>query len=285
MKKLILLLPLIFLQDAYCQFKFEENLNGFKLGQFRECPKNEFGRIFMSDKYEDGMEYEVFLLKPDTSLYMAFEYSKQNPQVIWSIQIYGKNYDPNFLSLKLGMNSNEIEKILGKPDSIIDIGKYGKRWEFNKSNYSIEITPNGHLSSIKIMDRHFSTTGPDVSKMLSLSDFQAILLKRDNRALSKILAPDLELYYNENVCSFKYSFDNEIIQDKSNIYSRIFNNSKDVLKITEQDTLDYTESIRVSIGIDSMWVFKFSNKHRIEEIVFKYQFERYLIWEISLRKN
>ena len=103
MKLNIFLLFSLIAYPTFCQVRFEEDLNGFKLGQLRICPSNEFGSPFLKDRFEDGFEYEAFLLRPDTSLYMVFEYSNIDLKIIWSIQIYGSAYDPNFLDLKLGM--------------------------------------------------------------------------------------------------------------------------------------------------------------------------------------
>jgi hypothetical protein len=62
--------------------QFYTNLYGFKLGQYREAAKNQLGKPFLSAKYDDGFEYEVFLLKPDTSLYIAFEYAAGKTNII-----------------------------------------------------------------------------------------------------------------------------------------------------------------------------------------------------------
>ena len=74
MKKLLLIFMIIApLWNAMCQIDFQTRLGGFMLGQLRECPKNQFGEPLVSEKFDDGFEYEIFLLRPDTSLYMIFE--------------------------------------------------------------------------------------------------------------------------------------------------------------------------------------------------------------------
>ena len=118
------------------------DLYGFRLGQYRETASNEFGKPFLQDKFEDGFEYEVFLVKPDTSLYMVFEYAVEQTDIIWSIQISGKNTttDIGFKGLRLGADKKQVEQILGKPENKEDAGVYGKRWDYEKTNYSIEIS-------------------------------------------------------------------------------------------------------------------------------------------------
>jgi len=285
MKLYFCLLFLLIIGSTTSQVKFEENLNGFKLGQLRICPSNQFGAPFMKDRFEDGFEYEGFLLRPDTSLYMIFEYSKINLKLIWSIQIYGSNYDPDFLGLKLGMRETQVNEILGKPDSIVLIGEYGKRFEYNNRNYSIEISKKGVLSSLKIMDQPLFKPTPDLSKLPSLNPIFSILKNKNKNELSKILAPDIEIYKLDSIYSFRYSFQNELSSDKSSVYSTLFDASDDLESVNISDTLDYHESMRVSVGEDVMHVCKFGDRHKIRELVFKYQFGRYLIWEIPIRPN
>ena len=121
------------------------DLNGFKIGQYRETATNEFGKPIQQDKFEDGFEYEVFIVNPDSSLYMVFEYAAGHTDLIWSIQISGINNtkDIGFKGLKLGIDKKEVERILGKPNKKDNIGEYGERWSFDKTNYTVEIAKSG----------------------------------------------------------------------------------------------------------------------------------------------
>lgn len=105
------------------------DLNGFRIGQYRETATNEFGKPFKHDKYEDGFENEVFIIKPDTSLYMIFEYAAGHTDIIWSIQISGSNTttDFGFKGLKLGLDKKEVQRVLGKPVKKDDMGEYGEK--------------------------------------------------------------------------------------------------------------------------------------------------------------
>lgn len=286
MKKIIFILLLFISNKALSQVDFQENLNGFKLGQLRICTTDEFGKPIEKDKFSDGFEYELFLLRPDTSLYMIFEYPNYNLKIIWSIQIFGSNYDPQFLNLKLGDSEKEVIKKIGKPDSIIDVEEYGERWEYKNRNYSFEIDPSGKLASIKIMDKSdifFPKIEPE--KEPSLSTIISTICSNNRKALLDFIAPDLELYKNDSTYSMKYSFINEINNDRSGIFSNIFESAKDLSRVQAKDTLDYRFNIRVVEGMSPLWVIKFSDKHKIEELVFKYQFGRYLLWETQLRKK
>ena len=134
MKKTLILLLIVLSSQLYGQ-KLYSLLNGFKLGQYREAPKNEFGMPFQSGRYEDGFEYEIYLLKPDSSLYMIFEYAAGKTDLIWSIQMTANIEksamtltDAGFQSAKLGMKKSAMERILGKASSTEDMGQYVQKW-------------------------------------------------------------------------------------------------------------------------------------------------------------
>src|SRR5688572_2804614 len=90
MKKLLTVFTLLLTIQVYGQ-TFYSDLYGFKLGQYRETAKLELGNPFQYGKFEDGFVYEAFLIKPDTSLYIVFEYAARDTNIIWSIQVSGYN--------------------------------------------------------------------------------------------------------------------------------------------------------------------------------------------------
>ncbi|MFC2086747.1 hypothetical protein ACFLSA_01085 [Bacteroidota bacterium] len=96
--------------------EFVTELYGIKLGQFRDVPRNEFGKVIQSHKYEDGFEREVFIVEPDTSVHMIFEYAKYDLHTIWSIQLTGdkKRFDCGFKGLMLGMTKEEVISNIGQ---------------------------------------------------------------------------------------------------------------------------------------------------------------------------
>jgi hypothetical protein len=49
------------------------------------------------------------------------------------------------------------------------------------------------------------------------------------------------------------------------------------------DEAQYEENLRVSVGFDPLHVAKFKSCDKLSEIVFKYMFGKYLIWEIKLK--
>jgi len=258
------------------------NLYGFELGQFRDVTFNELGKVIYSDKYEDGFEYEAFLLKSDTSLYIVFEYAPSMNNVIWSIQLTGMNGETNFgtTKLNLGMDKSEVEKILGKPSEIKSIDNIGHQWSYQNQNYSVEISLNGKLSSIKIKDT-YSQLQPEVSVKPKFEDVIRDLNVKTNQELMSLLAPDIEIYYEGKTFAFHKSLGKEIITDESKVFETLSLIKGGLEKIDVKDTSVYEENIRFMENHFPMHVIKIKQGHRIKELVLKYSNGKYLIWEIK----
>jgi hypothetical protein len=257
------------------------DLYGFRIGQFREVVKKGLGDPVKSEKYQDGFEYEVYILNPDSSLYMIFEYAPPHLDVIWSIQLTGKKEQTGFKDLVLGMDESVVFKSLGAPSRKIDIGKYGTKLEYDQTNYSVEINAKGKLSSIKITDESRSFfPKPDVSKIQTFEEIKKILMSGDRKKLETILCPDMEIHYGDSVYFFRNRMSEEIRTDPSGIFKLIQDLSADLQTVDVKNNEQYEENIRVRQGQDPMHVIKIKKGKTIKEIVFKFMFGRYLIWEI-----
>lgn len=282
--KILTLLITLFTTVSYGQ-EIVMDLNGFRLGQFRDVPKNEFNKPFQQDKFEDGYEYEIYLVEKDTSVYMIFEYADYDLQTIWSIQLTGskKDFDCSFKGLKLGMSEKEIETILGKPSSIEDVGEYGNKWVYDDTNYTLEVNPNGYLGGVKIIDMSYDFyPEPDVTKIPSFEQYTHIFQSKDRQTISELLAPGIEIYKNDSVYFFKNSIRNEIENDGSGLFNLVNEMNNIAANTNLQDTLQYEENVRVTEFQGVLHVAKFRLDGRYSEIVFKYLFGKYLIWEIKI---
>ena len=283
--KILVLISLILISSLSYSQEIVTDLNGFRLGQFREVPRNELKTILQQNKFEDGFEYEIYPVEKDTSVYMIFEYAKFDLNAIWSIQLTGskKGFDCSFKDLKLGMSVKEIENKLGKPSSIEDAGKYGNKWVYDKTNFTLEITPNETLGGIKIIDMsHDFFPAPDLNKIPGFNEYTEILNSKNRTTISELLAPGIEIYKNDSVHFFKNSWDKEIVTDESGIFSLIDEAVRKLNKVNPKDTLQYEENMRFALGQDTKHVVKFNVNNVYSEIVFKYMFGRYLIWEVKL---
>ena len=262
------------------------DLNGFRLGQFRDVPKNELKIILQQDIFEDGFEYEIYPVEKDTSVYMIFEYANFDLETIWSIQLTGNKmgFDCAFKDLKLGMSVNEIENKLGKPSSIEDAGEYGEKWVYDKTNFTLEVKPDRTLGGIKIIDMsHDFFPDPDLKKIPSFKEYTKILNSKNRKTISELLAPGIEIYKNDSVYFFKNSWKKEVETDESGIFNLVDETLEKLNKVNPEDTLQYEENMRIAFGQDTKHVAKFKVNNVYSEIVFKYMFGRYVIWEIKLK--
>ncbi|TFF40211.1 hypothetical protein [Mucilaginibacter psychrotolerans] len=287
MKKLFFFLILAIPFKSKAQ-AFYTGLYGFKLEQYRAAVKTELGKPFKSGKFDDGFDYEVFALKSDRSLYMIFEYSPEEKDVVWSIQVSGNinSGDIGFRGLKLGMSKAEIIALLGKPSTTENIGEYGDKWVYDGTNFSLEINKLEKLSSVKIMNtsHELFPKGPDVKKIPSFDRIRTVLNSGSNADILNLLSGDVEVYYKQKVYAFEKSFKTEGATDYSTTLSIIKAISKDL------DTVDihsnyYEENMRIGLGVDVRHVIKIKSGHQVKEIVLKYFGGEYYIYEINANDN
>ena len=264
--------------------QFYSELYGFKLGQYRDVAKKELGNPIKYGKFEDGFIYEVFLLKPDSSLHIVFEYAARDTNLIWSIQVSGKNNstDIGFRNIKLGIDKAQTEEFLGKPSSSEDIGEYGQRWVYDNTNFSVEVNTKGKLSSVKILDNSNELfPKQNLEKLPTFEKIQKTLNTGTNNEILDLLSGDIEIYYKDKTYSFQKSFKTEENTDYSKIILLLRKISNDLTTVNTKNDKEYIESIRIIEGEDTKPVMKFKSGHKIKEIVFKYYGGRYLIYEIS----
>jgi hypothetical protein len=285
MKKQILILIILFLNSS---FIFSQDiiteLNGFKLRQYKEAVKSEYNKPFQVNNFDDGFVAEIFLIKPDSTAYVIFEYPSWNKEIIFSIQIYGafKEIDPQFKNIKMGISEIELTKIVGKPSNSKEIGEYGKVLEYENTNYSFEINKSGKLASIKIVDNYNEIyPKPNVEKLPSLEKIKSILNSNNSKNISEILSPEIEIYLENETLFFKQSWEKEINSDFSTIFKNISEIIKGINEVNSSDENQYEENMRLVIGENPKHVLKFKTGIRIKEIVMKWENGKYLIWEIK----
>ena len=285
MKKRTLVLAILILNSS---FIFSQDiiseLNGFKLRQFKEAVKNEYKEPFQINKFDDGFIAEIYLIKPDSSAYVIFEYPNWNKEIIFSIQIYGafKEINPRFKNIKMGISESELIKQIGKPSNSKEIGEYGKVLEYENTNYSFEINKSGKLSSIKIVDNYNEVyPKPNVEKIPSLDKIRTILKSKNPKIISELLSPEMELYLKNETLFFKQSWEKEISSDYSKIFKTIDEITKGINEVNPSDENQYEENMRLTLGENPKHVLKFKTGMKLKEIVMKWENGKYLIWEIK----
>jgi hypothetical protein len=258
------------------------DLFGFKLGQFRESTTNTLGPIFKSDKFPDNSEFEIFVLKPDSSAYIYFEYSAVLNNIIWAIQISGTNteLDLGFKNLKLGLTKEKVEKILGKASSKENLDEYGESWIYKDANYNVEISLEGKLSSVKIFNPNFINSLFTEAKVPSFESILAKLQSENNKTIASILSTDFELFYNNKSSHFKKSWSEEINSDFSKIFTNITLVSKDLEKINTKNISLHKNNKNQEKNESPLLIFKINSSLIVKEIVFKLVNTQFLISEI-----
>ncbi|HKC69398.1 MAG TPA: hypothetical protein VKG26_14280 [Bacteroidia bacterium] len=283
MKKVFIFFALVLTIRFYGQTFYTE-LYGFKLGQYREAAKLELGNPIQYGRYDDGFVFEAYLLKPDTSLYIIFEYAANDTNLIWSIQVSGSNTttDIGFKNAKLGLDKTQTENFFGKPSSIEDIGEYGQKWDYSKTNFSIEVNTKGEFSSIKILDNTNQLfPSPEVEKIPDFKKIQQTLASKNKVDILNLLAGDIEIYKGNMTYFFKKSFKTELTTDYSKMFSIIGEISTDLSTVNPENADEYEENMRLALGEDIKHVIKIKKGHLVKEIVLKYYGGQYLIYEIN----
>ena len=268
----------LFSSNVYCQ-NITEILYGIKLGQYIDCVENNFGKSYKTMKHDgSNLNFHIYIIDQNENSYISIgEYEDE----IYSIQVFStsKNINPSFRNIKMGADRATTIDILGKPDRIIknDIG--GDRFEYNNSNFSIEIN-DGKLSSILIYTDFKLYKDPTLEQLPTMEDIKSVLQKGDNSMISKMLSPTFEFVTEKEHIIFSYPWEKEIIYDYSNNY-KLLNDF-----FFEIKDLTYTKDMRLVVGEDPLIVYKFQNKKGKKlEIVFRNEFGKYLIWEVHNYKN
>jgi len=283
LRKLILIFIIFSSLGVHGQ-QFYTDLYGFRLGQYRNTTRNELGKPMRYGKYDDGFSYEAYILKPDSSCYIVFEYSSVDTNLIWSIQVTGSEstVSTGLKNMALGIDSTQVNKLLGSHSSTQDIGKYGTQWNYDNTNLSVEVNPNGKLSSVKILDNseHLFPSTPDFTKIPTFDSIRTIFNSGDNEQIMRILSGDVEIYYKNTTYNFKKSLQTEDNSDNSRVFYILKTISKDLNKVNPKNPDEYSEAMRFVLNQDAKHVMKIKDA-TIKEIVLKYYAGKYYVYEID----
>ncbi|HEX6278511.1 MAG TPA: hypothetical protein VFZ49_00730 [Pyrinomonadaceae bacterium] len=263
--------------------QFFQDLNGFRLGQLRSVTQRELGAPEQAGPSTEDVVFEAFLLKEEPQLYMVFQYRKDEPDRIWSIQMTGEDplHDPSFKDLRLGLPASEVEKRLGKPFLKENVGEHGTRWEYAGRNFSVETNPQSKLSSIRIVNDR--SKDPDVKNMPRFSDVVKQLQTPQNSDLAEFLAPDLELYEGGKTRSFTWRMATEIASDKSGVFAAIRRLSKELSTVDSTKPDQYEEKLKLHRAREAQHVIRLPKLTGVTEIVFRWNGERWQIWEFGAK--
>lgn len=259
------------------------DLYGFRIGQYRETTENELGYPLVQDVFEDGYEYQIHLLKPDSSMYIVFEFAPNQKDLIWSIQVSGseENGKVGLNELRIGDSKEIVEKVFGKATSVSSSGEI-ELWSYENLNCNFEFLIEGGLFSVKIFD-NFSSQIPDIKALPNFKEITTALQSKKNSDLSKMLSPGIEIYHNNQTLFFSRSINTEIDTDFSGVFAKLRQLSVGLNKINPKDEAQYEENMRIRQGKNPMHVVKIKKGHTITELVFEYYNGQYLLWEVHTK--
>lgn len=261
---------------------FYEEMLGFRLNQLRNATHNKLGTPNRAGSINEEMDYEMFALNEEGSIFVVFQYLSYQRQHIYSIQVtsYVEPFDPGFRRLKFGMTEDQIIALIGKPDRKVDAGEHGHRWEFKDTNFSIEVNKN-RLSSIRVRDDHELHKEPSFKSGPDFESIRKSLMNSSNAQLADLLMPDVELYINGAVHAFMMPLKEEIEKDTSKIFANVRELSKELsaIDINKEGLVD--EQMRISELQLPMRVIKFPKNEKLKELVLKWYGSKWRIWEFD----
>lgn len=257
----------------------ETDLNGFRLQQLKHAIVAALGKPFQED---DRNNFHVEAHGIDEAAYMVFQYHKETPNHVHSIQLTGstKRALP-FKGLSLGDSSTEVNRVLGSPSRITQIEKPRVTvLEYEDKNYSVEIDDKGFLYSIRIhttRDLVSAHGDPDSN----WQEFKSALARRDVKALVEFLRPDVEIYRDGRVISINRRFSEFLANPDEQIVAALIAEKSSVRDALSQEEPENEVRLIVNFGVGN--VYKFRKTKIIKEIVLFPYAGRLRVYEIAFR--
>jgi len=257
------------------------DLNGFRLWQFRNVVIASYGEPDRKMEQND-FTHEAFFISEKA--YMVFGYLSSASHNIYSIQITGDTNEMlPFKGLVLGDNVVKVNKQLGLPTNIRQIEKPRVDiYEFENTNYTIEIDESGKLFSIKISVKN------KLFENASFNDehwgnFKKAVMEKNLPKIINCLRPDVEIYkdgktlsINKKISEFNNNPNQEFIQaiiaEKNSVYT----------ELTKSEP-ESEMRVQEKMGVGS--VYKFYKGNMLREIVFFPYNGKYRIYEIAFKKK
>lgn len=258
----------------------ESELNGWRLLQFTESIEPLLGKPFKSLD-NTPRRYLAYGLGGDA--YMVFGTHDGQPLVIDSLQLTGtaaKDMLP-FKGLKLGDDRGKVIAALGEPTSKTEIDEPKvTRWNYEGTNYSVELDGAGRLYSIRIDMHHgFMEPGDDTDQDWKV--FLAAVRSRDPGKLLDRLRPDVEVYRDGQVLAIRRRYSDFAASPDVAILDAFFSETSGVLRYL--DTCEAEANVRVTEKLGVGLAYKFNPECPLAEVVlFPYAGE-YRVYEVAFR--
>jgi hypothetical protein len=259
-------------------------LNGFLLGQHVEVLSGTFDAPFKEGK-SGSLLYQAYVLNREDPSYMVFQFDKERPDSIVSIQITGngRTIMYPFLGLRLGDAKKAVLRKLGLPSETRRVEEVdADLYVFKGRNYTVEMDSKGRLSSVKIIGHEGFPAKPEKA-LAPLDPLRKALVSEDVNALLQVFSPDLEIYRDKEVVRYSKSARSELSDRKGRIIELLFGAKGCVREIFTVEKLAGEPSLRVYEKKPPGTVYKFPKSRIIDEIVFEVHAGIWKVWEIKFR--
>ena len=259
-------------------------LNGYLLGQYKKVLEPTFGAPYQETKSKDGWVYRVYVLSKETQSYMAFKFTKDDPEHVFSIQIAGEagtNMLP-FLGLRLGDDKSQVLQVLGKPSKVKrDAELKLELWSYKHRNYSVEVTDEGKMSSIQIFGfEGFEEETPEAKTFPRFGELEQCVLGKDVDCLILVLAPDFEVYKDRKTITFSTAARRELSNPDSPLARLLLGDHDSLRAVFVDEKLKGEPELRLTMGGPMRHVLKFYNSKIISEVVYNWQAGEWRVWEV-----
>jgi plasmid maintenance system killer protein len=256
-------------------------LNGFWLHQYKKAVTASLGKPFQAGKTANST-WEAYTLSNNS--HMIFEFLKDNPNFIYSIQITGDAAEMvPFMGLKLGDDKSQLFATLGRPDEIKRIESHNvDLYEYKDKNFSFEINDQGKIYSVRITEyRELFKSAP--SGFSYWKDFKRTILNKDFKGLAEFFRPDAEIYINDEVLDIDRSFRSFFSRPAGKFYNALLGGEGSVF--SELQGVEPQAELRITLSSGVGHVYKFYTGTILEEIIFFPYGGKYRIYEIKFRKR
>jgi hypothetical protein len=287
MRRLLLLLFVVGLAvaNSFAQAPppSQVELNGFVLAQYAEAADQTFGTPYQVINKDNQTAAKVYLFDKGHNAYMVFEVPPDYEDRVFAIQITGEpgtSMRP-FLGLVLGDSKEKVLQVLGKPREITPVEEWNADlYRYKERNYTVEISRDGKLWSIRIEGYDGLTDNPTLPK---IDDFRKLIVNRDVDGLLQAIAGDLVIYRGHETFLYTAAARSELQDPNSAVHKLLFGRARSVRAAFTQEKFEPDMQIRVYENHSPAIVFKFEKSRILKEIVFARAPGAYMVWEIKLR--
>jgi hypothetical protein len=263
-------------------------LNGFVLGQHKETVANTFDELLQEGTTPSGQTYQAFGFDREHQAYMLFQYSQDNPDYLYSIQLTG---DPGtntrpFLGLQLGDSRAKVLARLGNPVSVTQNPElHLEQLEYGpERNFSVEVDSLGQLFSIRIIGYNGFGNQPEPEDLPTLAQVKELVAGTDIDALLDLLAGDVEVFRGNSVYSYRRAARLDLADNTSRMARELFSGpgslrealTAEVIRGAEFTVRVYEDSSRYP-GL----LYTFSDNGPLAEMLFTAEAGAWRLWEIK----